>query len=70
MQKITITTQITKNGYTTTLNYKGKEYVQEWKRTNTGATCVVGFPPEIPEEVIENINNPYNLMDLQNDGII
>lgn len=70
MNKITITTQITKKGYTITLNYKGKEYVQEWKRTNTGAIAVKEFPSEIPDEVIENINDPYNLMDLYNDGII
>lgn len=70
MQKIIITTQITKKGYTTTVNYKGKDYTEEWKRNRTGAICVKPFPDGLPEDLTENINDPYNLMDLQNDGVI
>lgn len=70
MNKITITTQITKTGYTQTVNYKGKDYIQEWKRNRTGAICVKSFPDELPEDLRENIKDPYDLMKLQNDGVI
>jgi hypothetical protein len=58
-----VTTVITEDGWTTTVEIDGKTFTEKHQRTRTGATCIEGdfeAEEEIPEELWNELSSLRN----------
>lgn len=65
MNKLTIITEITKEKYSRTVNYKGKIYKEEFVKTDFGAQgtgVAIEDQKGLPAILKENLDDPYELM--------
>lgn len=65
MNKLTIITEITKEKYSRTVNYKGKVYKEEFVKTYFGAQSTdiaIEDQKGLPRNIKENLDDPYELM--------